>query len=266
MIFTSYINKHSLNNRRNSPTLINNTNEYKHKLTTAFLKNKKPITLINSNSFKIFHPIQKNYINYTIIKNNLEHNYKYNTMKENDTIKKNSKTLRIINEHFNQFSKNNFNNSTKRIIFNHKNYTDRINYEKNNVNKIAFKKFYKLIYDIKQDKEDIESKINESNMNESSKSDVYNIKTFEKINLANKLNKNKGIPINKRIKFLKEAKNSIYQMQKNSFNHSVIKTQNLEMIKPYNDISKKKPIIIKLFQKPKLNVPKFININKINVF
>ncbi len=76
----------------------NNTNEYKHKLTTAFLKNKKPITLINSNSFKIFHPIQKNYINYTIIKNNLEHNYKYNTMKENDTIKKNSKTLRIINE------------------------------------------------------------------------------------------------------------------------------------------------------------------------
>ena len=165
-------------------------------------------------------------------------------MKENDTIKKNSKTLRIINEHFNQFSKNNFNNSTKRIIFNHKNYTDRINYEKNNVNKIAFKKFYKLIYDIKQDKEEIESKINESNMNESSKSDVYNIKTFEKINLAHKLNKNKGIPINKRIKFLKEAKNSIYQMQKNSFNHSVIKTQNLEMIKPYNDISKKKPIII----------------------
>ena len=230
------------------------------------MKNKKPITLLNSNSFKIYQPIQKNYINYTIIKNNIEHNYKYNTTKENDTITKNRKALRIINDHYKQFSKNNFNNSSTRIIFNQKNYTDRINYEKSNLKKISFKKFNKLIYDIKQDKEEIESKINDSNMNESSKSDIYNIKTFEKINLSHKLNKNIGLPIRKRIKFLKEAKNSINQMQKNSFNHSVIKTQKLEMIKPYNDISKKKPIIIKLFQKPKLNVPKFININKMNVF
>ena len=263
MILTSYINKKSVFNRRISQRLIDNTNEHKHKLTAAFLKNKKPITIINSNSFKLFQPIQKNYINYTFIKNNVEHNYKYNTTRENYSIKKNSKTLRIINDHFNQFSKN---KSTTRILFNQKENTDRINYEKNNLNKKAFRKFYKLIYDIKQDKEGVESKINDTNMNESSKSDIYNIRTFEKINLAHKLTKNNGLPIKKRIKFLKEAKISITQMQKSSFNHSVIKTQNLEMIKPYNDLSKKKPIIVKLFQKPKLNVPKFININKINVF
>ena len=262
MIFKSYINKQFINSRRNSQTLIYNTSEHKNKLQTTFLNNKIPIKLLNSKSLKLYRPIQKNYINYTIITNNIEHNYKFTTLKENDTLKKNTKTLRIVNDHLKYFSKNKLNNNdSNRIIFNHKNYTYRTNYGKNNLNKIVFKKINKLIYDIKQDKDEIVSQINDTNMNESSKSDIYNMLKFEKLNFAHKLHKNSGVPINKRIKLLKEARNSINQLQKNSFNYPMIKTQRLETINPYNDISNKKPIIIKLFQKPKLNVPKFININ-----
>ena len=82
---------------------------------------------------------------------------------------------------------------------------------------------------------------------------------------------------------LKDAKNSLNQMQKNSFNSFLFyksmsdeqqishnfdsfRNSNLRQIKPYNDISDRKPIIIKHFPKPKLGVPKFININKMKVF
>ena len=40
----------------------------------------------------------------------------------------------------------------------------------------------------------------------------------------------------------------------------------LRQIKPYNDISDRKPMIIKHFPKPKLGVPKFININKMKIY
>ena len=71
------------------------------------------------------------------------------------------------------------------------------------------------------------------------------------------------MPINKRIKMLKDFKCSINQMQKNSFNSFIsykslfnyndkqnsnnypnFRNYKLKTIKPYNDISDRKPIII----------------------
>lgn len=283
MIFKSYINNRFTNNKRNSQTSIYNLSEHKNKFSLAFLQNKHPIKLLSSSTFKIYKPFQKNYINYTMIKNNRENNYKYNTTKENDTMKKNSRTFKTINDHSKNFPKNNYSNSSS-TLFKDKIYTNKRNYEKNNTNRIALKKFNKLIYDIKQDKK-LESRINENNIKESYRNNIYKMSKFEKINFMKKLNRNLGVPINKRIKLLKEAKYSINQLQKNSlnsissydslyrqnthennFNFSMIKTRELHMIKPYNDlsnISNKKPIIYKLLQKPKLNVPKFENINLI---
>ena len=286
MIFKSYINKRFSNNKRNSQISIYNSSELKNKLPLTFLPNKHPIKLLSSSIFKLYKPNQKNYINYTMLKSNKENNYKYNTSKENDTMKKNSRTFRIINDHLKNFSKNDNSNSSS-IIFNDKIYTDRNNYEKNNINKVALKKFNRIINDIKKDKE-LESKINENNIIESYRNEIYKMLKYEKKNFVNKLNKNLGVPINKRIKLLKEAKCTINQLQKNSlnsissydslykqnthknnFNFSMIKTREFRVIKTYNDLSNlssKKPIIYKLLQKPKLNVPKFENINKMNIF
>jgi len=286
MIFKSYINNRFSNNKRNSQISIYNSSEHKNKLPLTFLPNKHPIKLLSSSTFKLYKSNQKNYINYTMLKSNKENNYKYNTSKENDTMKKNSRTFRIINDHLKNFSKNDNSNSSS-IIFNDKIYTDRNNYEKNNINKVALKKFNRIINDIKKDKE-LESKINENNIIESYRNEIYKMLKYEKKNFVNKLNKNLGVPINKRIKLLKEAKCTINQLQKNSlnsissydslykqnthknnFNFSMIKTREFRVIKTYNDLSNlssKKPIIYKLLQKPKLNVPKFENINKMNIF
>ena len=96
------------------------------------------------------------------------------------------------------------------------------------------------------------------------------------------------MPILKRIKILKEAKSSISKMQKNKSNNSssfktffeesnisknnndYSKNKNIfenDFYKEYynNSIEKKKPIIIKYLPKPKLSVPKYININNINL-
>ena len=104
---------------------------------------------------------------------------------------------------------------------------------------------------------------------------------------------NTSMPIFKRINILKQAKSSINRIKKgimnsssSSFktfldenniskynNYSLEKDKNNNEIKYYfnkdyyykNDISNKKPIIIKYLPKPKLTVPKFININSIKV-
>ena len=94
------------------------------------------------------------------------------------------------------------------------------------------------------------------------------------------------MPIFKRIKILKQAKNSINRIQKNIMNSSssfktfldennISRINNYSLEKKnfnginhynikdynYNDISNKRPIIIKYLPKPKLSVPKFIIIN-----
>ena len=100
-----------------------------------------------------------------------------------------------------------------------------------------------------------------------------------------------SLPIFKRINMLKDIKNSIDKIKKNNYNtssSSSFKTiyyesnqskfnnysleKNKYEIRTYNykgcyknDISNKKPVIIKHIPKPKLSVPKFKNINNIEI-
>lgn len=116
-----------------------------------------------------------------------------------------------------------------------------------------------------------------------------NINKYHKIKVNSVLNY--SVPIKKRISILKEAKSSIDKIKKNrvnsssSFkgffeesNHSKFNNYSTEKNKHYNDVSSyyfkdnyengimnKRPIVIKYMPKPKLSVPKFINVNKIEI-
>ena len=288
MFFRSYQNNIIINRRRNSQNTINNIKEYSYKLSKPFYQKNQPNKSLSSNSFKSFRLSQNNYINYTVLENNERNNYISKTARESNDyfIKKNSKKFRIVNDYLEQFKKSKIIGNSYKTIINNKSYTERTSYENNknnqSYNNIQQKKFYGFLKIINKHKGKLETKF----LYETKQKDNNNtICHFDKLKDIHNLNKKTAIPINKRIKMLKEAKYSITQMKKdsinsfnsyktifnyndkqNTFNFASFRNQRLKYIKPYNDISDRKPIIIKHFPKPKLEVPKFININNMKIF
>lgn len=137
--------------------------------------------------------------------------------------------------------------------------------------------FLELYRDRAKENEELNNLVNE------------NIQRYHKIKVNSVLNS--SIPIKKKINILKEAKSSIEKIKKNKINssssfrgfldesnQSKFNNYSTEKSKYYNDISsynykdyydnnfaKKRPMIIKYMPKPKLSVPKFININNIAI-
>ena len=289
MIFNSYQNNLINIKRRNSKKTIKIINDYPYKLSKSLLKKKQSNQSMSSFSFKTYKPNQNNYINYTVLENKQKENYISKTSRESNDyiIKKKSKQFRLVNDYLMNIPKINYKGNSSKNFFNNKSYTERTynssynKYQPYNNNGFLQNKFNLLLKnDIKENKGKEETL--ESNKEDNSNSSIAQ---FDKKNFMYKLNKNGNMPINKRIKMLKDFKYSINQMQKNSFNSFIsykslfnyndrqnsnnypnFRNYKLKTIKPYNDISDRKPIIIKHFPKPKLGVPKFININKMNIF
>jgi len=290
MIFNSYQNNLINIKRRNSQKTIKIINDYPYKLSRSLLKKKQSNQSLSSFSFKTYKSNQNNYINYTVLENKQKENYISKTSRESNDyiIKKKSKQFRLVNDYLMNKPKINYKGNSLKNFFNNKSYTERTynsSYNKyqpyKNNNTFLQNKFNILLKnDIKENKGKEETL--ESNKEDNS---ITSITQFDKKNFMYKLNKNGNMPINKRIKMLKDFKYSINQMQKNSFNSFIsykslfnyndkqnsnnypnFRNYKLKTIKPYNDISDRKPIIIKHFPKPKLGVPKFININKMNIF
>ena len=290
MIFNSYQNNLINIKRRNSQKTIKIINDYPYKLSKSLIKKKQSNQSLSSFSFKTYKPNQNNYINYTVLENKQKENYISKTSRESNDyiIKKKSKQFRLVNDYLMNIPKINYKGNSSKNFFNNKSYTERTynsSYNKyqtyKNNNTFLQNKFNLLL------KNDIKENKGKEATLESNKEDNSNnsIAQFDKKNFMYKLNKNGNMPINKRIKMLKDFKYSINQMQKNSFNSFIsykslfnyndkqnsnnypnFRNYKLKTIKPYNDISDRKPIIIKHFPKPKLGVPKFININKMNIF
>ena len=289
MIFNSYQNNLINIKRRNSQKTIKIINDYPYKLSRSLLKKKQSNQSLSSFSFKTYKPNQNNYINYTVLENKQKENYISKTSRESNDyiIKKKSKQFRLVNDYLMNIPKINYKGNSLKNFFNNKSYTERTynssynKYQPYNNNTFLQNKFNILL------KNDIKENKGKEATLESNKEDNSNssIAQFDKKNFMYKLNKNGNMPINKRIKMLKDFKYSINQMQKNSFNSFIsykslfnyndkqnsnnypnFRNYKLKTIKPYNDISDRKPIIIKHFPKPKLGVAKFININKMNIF
>lgn len=283
MIFRAYQNNPIKNKKRFSLKSIKIINEYPNKLSKLSLQKNKSAKLFSSSSFKSYRTNQNNYINYTALKNTEKGNYlsQFSKKRNNFIIKKKSQQFKIVNDYLIKLQKNNAFGNTHNVLFNNK-YSEEKTYNINN-NKIQSfksifqKKYNKLINDIKEDK------LETRRVYETDKENNLTNSNFDIFGSIRELNKKSGIPIHSRIQMLKDAKNSLNQMQKNSFNSFLFyksmsdeqqishnfdsfRNSNLRQIKPYNDISDRKPIIIKHFPKPKLGVPKFININKMKVF
>ena len=283
MIFRAYQNNPIKNKKRFSLKSIKIINEYPNKLSKLSLQKNKSVKLLSSSSFKSYRTNQNNYINYTALENTEKGNYlsQLSKKRNNFIIKKKSQQFKIVNDYLIKLQKNNPLGNSHNVLFNNK-YSEEKTYNINN-NKIQSfksifqKKYNKLINDIKEDK------LETRRVYETDKENNLTNSNFDIFGSIRELNKKSGIPIHSRIQMLKDAKNSLNQMQKNSFNSFLFyksmsdeqqishnfdsfRNSNLRQIKPYNDISDRKPIIIKHFPKPKLGVPKFININKMKVF
>lgn len=283
MIFRAYQNNPIKNKKRFSLKSIKIINEYPNKLSKLSLQKNKSVKLLSSSSFKSYRTNQNNYINYTALENTEKGNYlsQLSKKRNNFIIKKKSQQFKIVNDYLIKLQKNNALGNSHNVLFNNK-YSEEKTYNINN-NKIQSfksifqKKYNKLINDIKEDK------LETRRVYETDKENNLTNSNFDIFGSIRELNKKSGIPIHSRIQMLKDAKNSLNQMQKNSFNSFLFyksmsdeqqishnfdsfRNSNLRQIKPYNDISDRKPIIIKHFPKPKLGVPKFININKMKVF
>ena len=283
MIFRAYQNNPIKNKKRFSLKSIKIINEYPNKLSKLSLQKNKSAKLFSSSSFKSYRTNQNNYINYTALENTEKGNYlsQLSKKRNNFIIQKKSQQFKIVNDYLIKLQKNNALGNSHNVLFNNK-YSEEKTYNINN-NKIQSfksifqKKYNKLINDIKEDK------LETRRVYETDKENNLTNSNFDIFGSIRELNKKSGIPIHSRIQMLKDAKNSLNQMQKNSFNSFLFyksmsdeqqishnfdsfRNSNLRQIKPYNDISDRKPIIIKHFPKPKLGVPKFININKMKVF
>jgi len=283
MIFRAYQNNPIKNKKRFSLKSIKIINEYPNKLSKLSLQKNKSAKLFSSSSFKSYRTNQNNYINYTALENTEKGNYlsQLSKKRNNFIIQKKSQQFKIVNDYLIKLQKNNALGNSHNVLFNNK-YSEEKTYNINN-NKIQSfksifqKKYNKLINNIKEDK------LETRRVYETDKENNLTNSNFDIFGSIRELNKKSGIPIHSRIQMLKDAKNSLNQMQKNSFNSFLFyksmsdeqqishnfdsfRNSNLRQIKPYNDISDRKPITIKHFPKPKLGVPKFININKMKVF
>jgi len=224
---------------------------------------------------------KSNYINYTFLESNESDNYKSKTERESLNNRSNNGNIKIkiVNDYLKRLKKQNSLNSSLYYDSNNKYNTERTHYfyhqnhYENNSNNdhIFMKKFNQLMKDINQDKEDLP---------EIKKDDNFRVLKFGSLNSINNIKKNSSIPIGRRINMLKEAKYSINKMKKdivntnsfssfnsifdntnkiNSLQLSSFRNPKIKVIKSYKDLSNQKPIMIKHLKKPKLNVPKFIN-------
>jgi hypothetical protein len=283
--FSKSLKSHNL---ASSTTKINNyinytfsdkNNKYKYFHKVRSTKNNQKILLMQkkynkTQGLKIINNFPK-----TVKNNSSWSNFKY--FKENDN-------------NYNMKNPMNFMNKDSKIKNNNNIYINEEFHSRNNISKISGNKSIKNLDSF------IQSKIEANDFLEIYK-DRYkenealinlvneNIKRYHKIKVNSVLNS--SIPIKKKINILKEAKSSIEKMKKNKMNtsssfrgflddsnQSKLNNYSSEKSKYFNDISSyyykdyydnkfanKRPIIIKYMPKPKLSVPKFININNIEI-
>ena len=218
MIFRAYQNNPIKNKKRFSLKSIKIINEYPNKLSKLSLQKNKSAKLFSSSSFKSYRTNQNNYINYTALENTEKGNYlsQLSKKRNNFIIQKKSQQFKIVNDYLIKLQKNNALGNSHNVLFNNK-YSEEKTYNINN-NKIQSfksifqKKYNKLINDIKEDK------LETRRVYETDKENNLTNSNFDIFGSIRELNKKSGIPIHSRIQMLKDAKNSLNQMQKNSFN------------------------------------------------
>lgn len=236
----------------------NKSINFYHKLVNS-KRNKKPKLTIVNDFFKSFQKSSNNWINSIQFSKKSNINYKSSrNIPKNDIMKEshfNSNYFEEVTNRDNISRINNNNNSTKYFL------NENIGETQSKIESYDFMDIYKEKY----------IKLNE---------ELKNINIFSKRKINTQFNKH--LPIFKRLKVLKEAKNSIDKIRKNKINSSssskaFFEESNISrLINNYSErnrinykdsyisnISSKKPIIIKYNPKPKLSVPKFININNI---
>ena len=268
----NYINYTFSDKKINYIQRVKSSKNYKKK--SLNLKNNKTpkVTIVND----YFKTLQKTTINSTnSIKNSKEGNTNYENTTNfiNNNVKENNK-----------YSNNNYFN--EELIF-----LDDISKISNN-NSIKTKEMFDSI---KTTHLKIESnkifEIYKKNSNKSNNKFDYLYKDDYQNNNKFKINSifKSSLPIFKRINILKEVKSSIDKIKKKNHNNSSsfktiynesnqLKNNNYSLeknkyeIRTYNykdyyknDISNKRPVIIRHIPKPKLSVPKFKNINNIKI-
>ena len=306
MFFNSYSNI-NFKNKGKYRKIINNHFYYK----TGSLNNSL-FSKILQNNILTAKPKQNNYVNYTFSEKKFKflHNTKTtNIHKKVLNTKRNQRPkLTIVNDYFQSLQKatNNWRNSLKFSKESNINYKSSRNFGQNNIIKEInlYNNNNNYNNEVLTNRDNI-SKFSHNNSTKSflnenfgayqSKNDFLNIhkeryiKLIDELKIINNFSKkkinsvfNKPIPICKKLKILKEAKNSIDKITKSRINSSssfkaLFEESNISNnneiksyhYKDYNgnisNISSKKPVIIKYNPKPKLTVPKFVNINNIQV-
>ena len=252
-----YINYTFLDKNKNYILKVKQTKNNHKKAINSNLTKRPKLTIVND-YFKSFQKPQNNWLN------------SLKLTKENDIIYNGSRNIN--------------NNISKETNFN--NYNNYFNEEltnRDNISKISNNVSYKTF-------------LNENNGSTQNKIGPYeeikmigagNGSNYSKVKIRSVINS--SIPIFKKIKVLKEAKCSINKFKRNnkvnsssSFKtfleesnnmskNSIDKIKNIFEINNYkdyyynNNIDNKRPIIIKYLPKPKLSVPKYVNINSMKI-
>ena len=269
----NYIN-YTFSDKKNKYIHNNKSTKNYHKKLNSGYSNKKKLTIVND-YFKKFQKTSSNWVN--SLKLSKENNINYISSK---------------NFSNNIFSRNIINNISREFNINNNYYNEEI-INKDNISKISNNMSLKTFLNdnngqtqSKNEPYDNMDTLKEKSvkLNDEIKNLLENTNNISKIKIHSVINT--SMPIFKRIKLLKQAKNSINRIQKNIMNSSssfktfldennISRINNYSLEKNnfnginhynikdynYNDISNKRPIIIKYLPKPKLSVPKFININ-----
>lgn len=218
--------------------------------------------------------LNNNYINFNSLKSSKEDNTNYKSTKYSGSIKT------YNNDYYNEpfFNRDNLSKFSNNISFKHtdKFFTEKI---KTIPSKLETNDFFEFTENSVKTNDEFKNLYRDNN---------YNI-NYNNFNINTMIKFKSSLPIFKRINILKEVKSSIDKIKKNKFNNSSsFKTMNDESLqskinnysseknkykiktyryKSYHDtMLDKKPIIIKHMPKPKLSVPKYKNINNIQIF
>ena len=274
---SNYIN-YTFSDKNNKHNHKNKSTKKYHKKFNSTFNNKHKLIIVND----YLNKLQKSSDWVNSLKCSKENSINYNSCKN------------FLN---NTNSRNFINNIGQEINFNNNYYNEEI-INKDNISKISNNNSLKTFlndnngqtqsknepYDYMDLYKEKSMKLNEELKNLLKDNNLSKTKIHLVINTT--------MPIFKRINILKQAKSSINRIKKGMMNSSsssfktfldennISKYNNyfLEKNKNFNenyysnkdyyyknDISNKRPIIIKYLPKPKLSVPKFININSIKV-
>ena len=304
MLYNSYSNFHiksknsssykSFNNNYSKTPLLNSNilskalqNNYLS--STSKQKNYINYTFLDKNKLNILKEKPNKKYHKKVINSHLNKRHKLTIV--NDYLQSFQKTssnwlnsLKLTKENnINYKGSRNFNNNLdKETNFNYNNYFNEENTNRNNISKISNNLSYKTF-------------LNENNGSTQTKIEPYEeikmvgtgtINDYSKVKIRSVINS--SIPIFKKIKILKEVKSSINKFKRNnkfdsssSFKtfyeesntskNSLDKIKNIFEINNYkdyyynNNIENKRPIIIKYMPKPKLSVPKYVNVNSMKI-